>query len=583
MAPSKHTRVMWRTRLRMGVLCAPLWGCSGGVAEESPKQDGDTVTPIDANDAAASGAPESDSAGPSPKPTPGDANDVPVSPSPTNGTDQPAAQVAQESVLRLTQVEINHSLRDVLGDSNNTASTLLSEDEFSPFDNNAGRQLVSPSLIDSVHALAQDVAARVAYDSTKRSVWMPCAPAAADDAECFDATAAKLTRQLFRRKVSDSETTSYRRFLALAAEASDFYYGVELLISALVQDPEFLYRMERPTGGTLNDYEIATRLSFLLAGTTPDDALLRDADSGALAAATGRANAALRILESDLSKRQMFRIHAMWLGYRSIPHDAQLNAAFQLETEQLIDRIVFTEPRSYLELFQSLETYLTPELADHYGLPRPEGDQGWVMYPSNSRRAGILSHGSVLSGFSKFDDTSPTQRGIFVRTRLLCQPVQSPPPAVNVDQPPGGEEANGACKLDRYRAHQEQSGCRECHQLFDPIGVGLERFDRAGRYREHDDADETCVIDGSGELPGYGTFDGPGELAQLLTQHGAIQNCLVRHLMRYARGTDVLGPEDEKFATDMVTSLEDANLILKDWLPKWVADERFVRPLEGSL
>src|SRR5690606_15688832 len=129
----------------------------------------------------------------------------------------------------------------------------------------------------------------------------------------------------------------------------------------------------------------------------------------------------------------------------------------------------------------------------HYGLPSPGSDAGWVTYPEASGRAGILSHGSVLSGFSKFSDTSPTQRGIFVRTRLLCQTVPSPPVTVDVDQPPG-VDATGACKAERYRAHREQSGCAECHSLFEPIGLGLENFDMAGRYRAHDDGRPDCPI-----------------------------------------------------------------------------------------
>lgn len=572
--------------LPLALLCLPLSACSGGVGTDDPTLgDGGIVSPVEEPDHTStsedvrnnSSEPTGGGTGaPSPTSTGGTS-----APDVTSGESPPEAEPTPGNALRLTQVEMNHALRDLLGDESNAANQFLPEDEYSPFDNSASRQLVSPSLIDSMHALAQDVAARVAHDATLRASWMPCEPDSANDQACFDATILELGRLFFRREISPEETSTYGRLLDYATEANDFYFGVELLLTALLQDPEFLYRLERPSSGRLNGYEIATRLSFALWGTVPDDNLLGEAAAGTLSTPEGRAEVAAEMLAAPPTRAQMFRFHSMWLGYRAIPHEADLNAAFQLETEKLIGRVVFDEPQSYLNLFQSQETYLTPALAEHYSFP-PIESEGWVAYPSDSGRAGILSHGAVLSAFSKFNDTSPTQRGIFVRTRLLCQAVPPPPPAVNVDQPPGASEAEATCKLDRYRAHREQSGCMECHLLFDPIGEGLEQFDRAGRRREHDDDNETCAIDGQGELPGIGTFSGPGELASLLSQENAIPGCFVRHLLNYTRGTTTLSPGDEAFAADMTSTLERANHVIADWIPQWVGDERFVAPLEET-
>lgn len=563
--------------------CCLLSACSGGVAADvGASVDAgrpESSAPDEATDDETSDGVSVPTPNPTPNGTDPDDTSAPANPPPTPDPSSPEdgdQQPAPGNVLRLTQAELNHALRDLLSDPSNAASTFLAEDEFSPFDNDAHRQIVSPTLIESVHALAEDVAGRVAHDATLRAEWMPCSPSDVADAECFDQAAAKLARLFFRREVADEELAGYRALLAFATEADDFYFAIELLLSALIQDPEFLYRLERPQAGQLSGAEVATRMAFTFWGTVPDDALLTAAADGALASGSGRAEVAREMLQSPLSREQVFRFHSMWLGYRAIPHDAELNAAFQLETEKLIERVVFDEPQSYLELFRSPQTYLTEGLASHYALPAPEGGEGWVTYPGDSGRAGILSHGSVLSAFSKFDDTSPTQRGIFVRTRLLCQTVPPPPPAVNVDEPPGGTEAEAECKLDRYRAHREQSGCMECHQLFDPIGEGLERFDRAGRYREHDDGKEDCPVDGRGELPDYGAFNGPAELATLLTNGSAIQTCLTQQLLSYARGTTTLSPADQAFATDMAQSLEQANLVLTEWLPQWAADDRFV-------
>lgn len=585
MSERNHFTLGWHVGVCAPTLCALLIACSGNVTTD-PAPNGEDLPSTGGG---------SDVVGEGSQPAAGDpgtnTQDSSGSPSGSTSATPPTAPPGTQELepspppgnaLRLTRSELDHALRDLLHDDSNPASRFLAEDEYSPFDNDASRQVVSPTLIESVHALAQEAAERLANDVESRAQWMPCSPQTATDAECFDMTATRLARSFFRRDVAASELQDYRRFLDFAEEAGDFYFGVELLLSALIQDPEFLYRLERPTDGKLNGAEIATRLSFTLWGSVPDAALLDDAASGVLATSEGRADAARRMLTSDSSMEQLFRFHAMWLGYRAIPHDAELNAAFQLETQALLSRVLFEEPQSYLALFESTETYLTEALAQHYGLPAPDGPEGWVTYPEGSGRAGVLSHGSVLSAFSKFDDTSPTQRGIFIRTRLLCQNVPPPPPAVDVDQPPGGSEAEAECKLDRYRAHREQSGCMECHALFDPIGEGLERFDRAGRFREHDDADENCVLDGEGELPGSGAFNGPAELASLLVADGAIQSCLTQQLLSYARGTSSLSPDDRTFAAEMAESLEAEGLVLTDWIPRWVADERFVQPMKES-
>jgi hypothetical protein len=270
----------------------------------------------------------------------------------------------------------------------------------------------------------------------------------------------------------------------------------------------------------------------------------------------------------------------MWLGYRTLPDDASLEAKFRRETEALIERAVFDAGANYRSLFDSGETFVDDALAQHYGFGAPAGGEGWVNYPDGSGRAGILSHGSVLSSFSKFSDTSPTQRGIFVRTRLLCQSVPPPPAVVDVDQPPGGDEAG--CKLDRYVAHAEQSGCVECHSLFDPIGFGLENYDRLGRYREHDDDNTECVIDRNGELPGYGEFRGPAELATLLLDNQLLESCFARQYLSHALATTDLDGPESALADELGQALADGDADMTAWLLDLVESDRFaLRPEEA--
>jgi hypothetical protein len=269
----------------------------------------------------------------------------------------------------------------------------------------------------------------------------------------------------------------------------------------------------------------------------------------------------------------------MWLGYRAIPHPLDLTRAFNLETTKLIDTIVFDEPQNYLNLFVAPRTYLNDVLADQYALPHPQGGEGWVDYGA-SGRAGILSHGSVLAGFSKFSDTSPTQRGIFVQTRLLCNKVLPPPANVNVDQPPGG--ANTVCKSDRYREHRASASCGSCHNNLDPVGFGLENYDVGGRFRAHDDGHPECPIDGVGELPGYGNFRGPAELGQLLVGSKVLEQCLVTQFYTYAVGRE-LRPEEGGVVARLTTEFQKTGYSLSQLLVDYVASDRFSLRKEDAL
>lgn len=490
--------------------------------------------------------------------------------------------LAPSGALRLTRSELSNALSDILGEPVDAPRRYLAEEEFSPYDNELARQTVSPALVDGLALLAEEVAEHVSSSESLRSSLFSCNPHGPDDTQCFDEAVEGLVLRFFRRPATAQDLTRYRPLLDFAVEESDFYVAVRLLLTALIQDPQFLYRIERGNAGTsdeiiLSDHELATRLALLLWGSVPDPELLALAEAGRLSQAQERREAARRLLADARARAQLNRFHAMWLGYRAIPHDAALNAAFQLETEKLIEHVVFDQPQSYLQLFASNRTYLTSSLAEHYELPAPDGDEGWIEYPEASGRAGILSHGSVLSGFSKFSDTSPTQRGIFVRTRLLCQTVPSPPATVDVDQAPGQDVA-GACKAQRYRAHREQSGCAECHSLFEPIGLGLENFDIAGRYREHDEGRPDCPIEEPGALPGYGEFNDPKTLSQLLLDNDLLPGCFVQQYLSFAFGEgDSLSQDSRALASALHQRFIDADYSFQEWVLDWIGSDEFIR------
>jgi hypothetical protein len=485
---------------------------------------------------------------------------------------------------RLSRIEYDNTLADLLGDKTRSGFASLPEDVSDPFDNDFSTQLVSGALIASAESLAAAAATRALADPTRRSALVGCTPSGAGDQGCLETFVRAFGRRAFRRPLTDEEVAGYLGLSAFAVEANDFYVGVELVLRALLQDPSFLYRVEVGTAVAgkdglyrLGDYEIGARLSYFLWGSTPPDRLLDMAASGALSTESGRRAAATELLADPRGVARIQQFHAFWLAYDQLPLAADIAAAMRAETDALVARVVFERRGDYFDLFNATETFVNDTLAAHYGLPLPGSTTGaWVAYGANPRR-GILSHGTLLAAGAKFDDTSPTLRGVFVRNRLLCQTIPPPPPTVAVDQPP--PTTSSPCKVDRYAAHRS-GGCAGCHNQTDPIGFGLENYDRTGAYRTADKDNPQCTISGDGEVVGLGTFNGPAELASLIAGSGNLESCLVTQLYRMALGrreADADAPTLAKFTDGFKQNGRAFDKLLVDL----VADPAFIhRQLE---
>jgi hypothetical protein len=470
-------------------------------------------------------------------------------PGQTGAAGASALTVGPTGLHRLSRIEYDDTLRDLVGDTTRPGFAKLPEDVTDPFDNDYTTQLVSDALIDDVEALATDVSARALADPARRDTIVGCTPTGPGDATCMESFVRQFGRRAFRRPLADDEVTAYLALQSFAVEAGDFYAGVDLAVRAFLQDPSFLYRVElgTPVAGSpglyaLGDYEIGTRLAYFLWGTTPSDELLDLAAAGSLTTPDGRRAAAVKMLADARGADRVRAFHGFWLGYHELPVDAALGDMLRAESDALVTRVVFEQKADYLEIFRWPETFLTDALAMHYALPPPGSTTGaWVNYAAvGSPRRGILSQGAVLATGAKFDDTSPTLRGVFVRNRLLCQIVPPPPPNVMVDQPPAAT-ASG-CKVDRYAAHRA-GACAACHNQLDPIGFGLENYDRTGVYRATDQDAPTCAITGDGQVVGStagptgdGKFNGPAGLGEMLIAGGGLESCVVTQLFRMAYG-----------------------------------------------
>jgi len=481
---------------------------------------------------------------------------------------------------RLSQGEVRAALTALLGSDPGADVELLPEDRRTPFDNDYTTQEASTALVEGAKAVADRAAERLLADPVQRDRVVGCAPTGPADDACLRQFVTRFGRLAWRSPLEAEEIDHFVEVAGAAAVLrGDFMVGVSLVVRALLQSPRFLYLVEigAPVARTpglvrLTAFEVAARLAFFLWGAPPDDALLDDAAAGRLDSAEGIRATAERMLGDPRARAQVDRLHAMWLGYERIQLSADLATRMRAETDALVERVVFDDDASWLDLFTASDTFVDDTLAAHYGLPLPGSDAPvWVPY-GDSGRGGLLSHGSFLSVVPKFGDTSPTQRGKLIRTRLLCQEIPPPPPNVNADEPPVSETSN--CKWDRYAAHRSTGSCRSCHEQMDPIGFGLERFDETGAYRLHDDGAPECAIAGEGELVGVGTFQGPAELGALLAGSAEFDACFVSQLFGFAAGR-THREEDAVWLDEMTDRFREGDHRLDALLVAYVTDPMF--------
>ncbi len=501
-----------------------------------------------------------------------------------------ADQIGATGLRRLTSREYDATLRDLLLDETAASNLLLPEDPRTPFDNAYAGQDPSAALINGAELLASDAAARFIADEGKRAEIVGCTPSGPDDAACFGQFVRSFGRRAFRRPLTADEETALLELQADAIERDDFWVGIESVVSTVLQSPSFLYRVEvgvpvdgEPSLRRLTGYEVASRLSYFLWGTMPSDDLLDAAEAGELDDAESVRAMGQQMLDDPLAVVLVDRFHALWMGYENLPHAYDLSLAMKTETTALLQRVIFEERRPWQDVLRLEETWVDDLLAEHYGLEAPADPAGgWVAWNDPGRK-GLLGQGSFLSLGAKFGDTSPTQRGLLIRTRLFCQDIPPPPPDqdVNVDQPPGDPDA---CKAERYEAHQVQgTSCNGCHELIDGIGFGLERYDQAGLYREHDPGRPECEIEGVGELTGIGTFSGPAGLADRMIESGELNRCVATMLYRFAIGRYEMGELDENFIDAVLERTGDGDFRFDELLVDFVGSDmfRFRRVEEG--
>jgi hypothetical protein len=453
------------------------------------------------------------------------------------------------------------------------------------------RELALPDKgVAEYEASARSIAAVVSADDVLLGQLLPCSPTAPGDEACFRAFAARLGRLAWRRTLSDAEIdllTGVGMFAATHADVNDFRGGVREIISALLQSPNFVYLIEigtpepsDPKKRWLNDDELATRMSFFLLGETPDAATLDHADSHDL-----RDVDALRALAKDMVARprardafadfydELFRLREL----EGLGKDQQLfptwspalAASMRLETLYFIHEIVWSRDADARELFTADYTFVDQTLADHYGMPAPA--MGFALLPlaPMQARAGIVGHGSWLTRLSHPATTSPTRRGLFVRTALLCDEIPPPPPGVATEL--ADDDGTPKTKKEKLAQHQQDPQCASCHVAIDNIGLALEHYDAIGRYRDDDGG---MPIDSAMNADDLGTFASASELGQRLADDPRAMTCIVRSLFRGSMG-HLETPGESASIEALEAAFEDGAFRVQDLLIELVSSPAF--------
>ncbi len=416
-------------------------------------------------------------------------------------------------------------------------------------------------VVETVAITGPFAAAASRPDTASRRRIFACRPAArAEEEDCARTILATLARRAYRRPLNGSDVDAllafYRQGYAAgrATPAGGFETGIQRALRRLLAHPEFLLRIERDPAGVarggpyrVSDVELASRLSFFLWSSIPDDKLLDAASRGILSQPDQLERQVRRMLADPRSSALVDNFAAQWLYLRNLPEvnpdawlfpdfDDNLRRSMRRETELFFGSIV-REDRSVTELLDADYTFVDERLASHYGLPHVRGSRfRRVHLGSDSGRGGLLGHASILTVTSYATRTSPVLRGKWVLENILGTPP--PPPPANV--PPLGDARNEQTlsMRERIAGHRANPVCASCHALMDPIGLSLENFDAIGRWRRR--SGSFAALDVAGNLPDGTAYEGVAGLRQvLLSRPELFVTTLTEKLLAFALGRAV--------------------------------------------
>jgi hypothetical protein len=497
--------------------------------------------------------------------------------------------VGAEVMHRLNRTEYRNTTRDLLGTALDPAANFPADDVSFGFDNIAQVLTVSPLQFELYEQAAQELADEVLNTGIRNTI-VSCDPV---DASCRNDVFRELASRAWRRPASDEEVARLQTLVDVAlGEGEGVDKGLQLAIEGILLSPHFIYRPElddNPLSGEprmLNDYELASRLSYFLWSSMPDEALFDAAAAGALQDDAELRAQVDRMLSDPKAQAMVDNFAGQWLRIRSLEDHVPDYASFPQWDDTLRDamreetNLFFREflvgDASMDEFLLSDFAFLNDRLAEHYGLALDLGAElERVTLDASDSRFGLLTLGSLLTVTSTPIRTSPVKRGVWILEQLLCS--EPPPPPPGVEGLPDGDMSSGSLR-DRLELHRADPTCASCHNLMDPLGLGLEHYDAIGQYRTEDDG---FPVDASGQLIEGQTFANAREMAALIQEDERFDLCVVEKLFTYALGRPVADTE-HPFLESIADSFAQSGSELPELIKLMVTSEPF-RTRRGTL
>jgi len=447
-----------------------------------------------------------------------------------------ASQLGPSPLHRLTRVEYDNTIRDLLGEDLKLAKDFAADERAGTF---AGNSFTPISEMQFTQ-YATAAAAAATRASMAMSKLLPCEPAAA---ACAGQFIKQFGRRAHRAPLDDAEVARYQKLFDIgrtSAGGDDFANGVRLVVEAMLQSPKFIYLIEGP--GDLTQHQMAARLSYFLWDAPPDVELAAAADGGQLNTIANLRAQARRLLADPRAATVVGDFHVQWLNLERLPKlqkDTALYAdwealrpAIREETTRFAAEAMKSDGARLQTLLAAPFTVVNGPLAALYGAPA--GGADWHRVTLNGKeRAGLLTQAAFLSANGAFDGSSPIRRGLAVRERVFCAEMPIPPPDVDNNVPP---LMPGDTTRQRFDRHRADPSCAACHELMDNLGYAFESYDGVGRYRTNE---RGKPVDDSGSVVGTdvdGPFKGAAELAHKLAGSKQVQECLTTQWFRYAFG-----------------------------------------------
>jgi hypothetical protein len=534
-------------------LALAAMACSGSIGD--PKSDSSPSVDSDAPESTSNtpnGTPETPVSSESPRSPNGTPSDPasPSSPATPADTACSAQAAAPAPLARLTSLEYHNTVADLFPGLTLPELVLPADNVVEGFDNNANGQTASPALIEAYGAHARAVADLVIANRTKL---LPCNPsAAADEAACGAQWISTFGARAYRRPISTDEKSRLVSFFEASRTTYDFPTAVGLVVQAVLQAPQFLYRVEiggAPKNGTaaLSGYELASRLSYFFWDTMPDAELLDAAGSGALDTSAGVAKHARRLLADPRARAAVATFHRQWLRFDKMDamqksaslfpsFNAQVAESLRDSAAKFVDHVFWDMGGSLDALLMDNGAYVNDDIASIYGLPKTGASELEWRQTDATRRSGILTQAGLLAGFAHETSDSPVLRGVFVMDRFFCSPPPPPPPSVNLAVPEATNSSTPMTTRDRFAQTHEQGTCASCHHTIDGFGFGFSHYDAVGAWR---DTDNGLPVNAQGWVTGTdtaGNFDGAVQLGQKMAESEQVSECVTEQWFRYALG-----------------------------------------------